>query len=765
MTERWGASPEEWAHWKRLGLKADLLPVVSNPHAVISPSSKMKGLGKTPSLYNHNDQVTGFTDWTEHEATVMNLEAWAKVSDFGICIQTRRVRALDTDVPDEALAVEISERFAELVGLVLPIRWRENSGKRLQAFICEDELHKRVFRLPDGQGLVELLATGQQFIANGTHSSGVPYQWLGGLPKAIPEITREQLDAAWAALVDEYAAPNSERRAERRDGAMLEDLDVADPVAEHLIEAWETFGVERGMLYVTCPWKAGHSSDSGDTEAAWLLAGTSKYRHGHFKCQHASCAGRKDAEFFEAVGYRPAKVDDFEDLTQLAELYEQAGGALAAVSPKAKPEQALPARPGLLPLPGFERDNMGRILLSLANITAALKAPQASGCEVAFDEFRGELMIAERPGQWKPLGDADAVRLRIKLEALGFKDRIGKEIMRDALELVGDERRFDSAIEWLTVVVPEWDGVSRISRFLPDYLATDDTPYTRAVGRYAWTAHAGRVLEPGVKADMVPVLVGDQGLLKSSGVAAIAPSLDFFGEFTFDNKEADNARKMRGCLVGELGELRGLQTKDRESILAWIVRRFEAWTPKFKEYETKFMRRLLLWGSTNDDGFLGDPTGERRWLPAKVNGRARITDIVRDRLQLWAEARDTFLVDGVLWAEAEALAKAEHGKFKQEDAWAARVARWLDEEDENGVSPRTSGNLLADDVLVHCVGVNVSQIKKSDQMRIAGVLKQLGMKKVLKRVPTSKKAVTTGLQPPSKVWVDGASDQPDDDGV
>ncbi|QNH91655.1 DNA primase ATPase [Caulobacter phage SR18] len=330
---------------------------------------------------------------------------------------------------------------------------------------------------------------------------------------------------------------------------------------------------------------------------------------------------------------------------------------------------------------------------------------------------------------------------------------------------MGDERRFDSAIEWLTVVVPEWDGVSRISRFLPDYLATDDTPYTRAVGRYAWTAHAGRILEPGVKADMVPVLVGDQGLLKSSGVAAIAPSLDFFGEFTFDNKEADNARKMRGCLVGELGELRGLQTKDRESILAWIVRRFEAWTPKFKEYETKFLRRLLLWGSTNDDGFLGDPTGERRWLPAKVNGRARITDIVRDRLQLWAEARDTFLVDGVLWAEAEALAKAEHGKFKQEDAWAARVARWLDEEDENGVSPRTSGNLLADDVLVHCVGVNVSQIKKSDQMRIAGVLKQLGMKKVLKRVPTSKKAVTTGLQPPSKVWVDGASDQPDDDGV
>lgn len=760
MSQRWGATPEEWAHWKRLGLKADLLPVVSNPHAKISEQSKMKGLGKTPSLYNHRDEVSGFTDWTQHEATVQNIEAWAKQPDYGVCIQTRRVRALDTDVPDQAMAETIAERFAELIGQALPVRYRDNSGKRLQAFICEGDLHKRAFRLPDDGGLVELLATGQQFIACGTHTSGEPYRWAGGLPKALPVVEREQLEVAWAALVDEFAMPDSERRAERRDGAMVEDLDVADPVAEHIIAHWENFGVDRGMLYVTCPWKDGHSSDSGETETAWLLAGTSKYRHGHFKCQHSSCAGRSDGEFFSAIGYKLAKAEDFDDLTDAADLYLEAGGTVVQPSTKAKAETVLREWPKGLPLPGFERDNMGRILTTLANVSAVLKAPHAIGCDIAFDEFRAELMLAEQPGQWRPLKDADAVRLRIKAAALGFKDEIGRELMRDALVLVGDERSFDSAIEWLMNVVPEWDGVPRIHRFMPDYMGAADTPYTEAIGRYAWTAHAGRIIEPGVKADMVPVLVGEQGWRKSSGIAAIAPSMDFFAEFSFDNKEADNARKMRGCIVGELGELRGLGTRDNETILAWIVRRFEAWTPKFKEYETKLWRRLLLWGSTNNDEFLNDPTGERRWLPTKIERLVDVAAIERDRLQLWAEGRDVFLADGVLYAEAETLARDEHHKFKYQDPWVERVAKWLDEEDDDGVSPRASGNLLADDVLVHCVGLNLGQIKKSDQMRIGAVLKSLGMKRVLKRVTTSKTAVTTCVLPPSKVWVSDGDEGP-----
>ena len=49
----WGASPDDWDHFDIiLGLGADLLPVVSNPSAVVSKRSTIRALGKVPSLYN-----------------------------------------------------------------------------------------------------------------------------------------------------------------------------------------------------------------------------------------------------------------------------------------------------------------------------------------------------------------------------------------------------------------------------------------------------------------------------------------------------------------------------------------------------------------------------------------------------------------------------------------------------------------------------------------------------------------------------------------
>ena len=771
MTKRWGATPEEWAALKRLA-KVDLLPVVSNPHAEISPSSRMKALGKTPSVFNHKRQVIGFADWTEHETTVRNLEAWAEEPDFGACVQTRRIRALDIDVPDQDLADEIAVRFAELLEVgeddptPMGLRTRADSGKRLLAFICPEPLTKRAFVVKEWQEwdeargrdvtkrwLVELLADGQQFVAAGTHTGGARYEWGDGIPKALPSYSLNRLDRAWRVLVKEFALPESERRSERRDPTLIEDLDVDDPVAEFLVESeWPTYGLHKGMLYLDCPWKDGHSSDNGETETAWLLAGTGKYRNGHFACRHAGCSDHTDADFFTAVGYRPVAAEEFDDLTvdDVAEVYT----ALAPGASAKSKELKAAAR---LPLPGFNRDNMGRIETSLENLRRALGSVQAAECEIAYDTFRGELMYAEQPGEWQPMTDAYQVKLRARLHNLGFKDEPGKEKMRDALEWVGNDNQFDSAQLWLGEVVPAWDGVARIADFFPRYMRTERSPYTRACGNYLWTALAGRILEPGVKADMVPVLVGAQGARKSSGIAAIAPAEEFFSEFDLEARDDDKARKMRGCLVGELAELRGLQTRDRESILAWIARRHEEWTPKYKEHKVQLARRCVFLGSTNDDEFLDDPTGERRWLPLTVHGVIDTDAIARDRLQLWAEGREVFLHDGgVAYEAAERLARGEHHKFKVADDWLPRVAGWLDSPwsnlDNEDETPRNSGRLLANDVLTECLGLQ--KVTKRDQMRVAGILKKLGMEKVLKRVTTSRNEVDTGTSPPAKVWVD-----------
>ena len=66
----YGALAADWAHLELwLGLTADLLPVVSNPNAKISPLSSLKALGKTPSIYNAQGLVVGIPNWTKRITT------------------------------------------------------------------------------------------------------------------------------------------------------------------------------------------------------------------------------------------------------------------------------------------------------------------------------------------------------------------------------------------------------------------------------------------------------------------------------------------------------------------------------------------------------------------------------------------------------------------------------------------------------------------------------------------------------------------------
>ena len=83
-------------------------------------------------------------------------------------------------------------------------------------------------------------------------------------------------------------------------------------------------------------------------------------------------------------------------------------------------------------------------------------------------------------------------------------------------------RRGPQMQEWAQSLGP-WDGTPRVDKFLHTYFGAEDNDYSTAVSRYLWTALAGRALKPGIKADMVPILYGQQGTIKSSAIAALVP--------------------------------------------------------------------------------------------------------------------------------------------------------------------------------------------------------------------------------------------------
>ena len=379
-----------------------------------------------------------------------------------------------------------------------------------------------------------------------------------------------------------------------------------------------------------------------------------------------------------------------------------------------------------LDLPAFERTKEGKIKATINNLLAAVRRPDVIGVDIRTDTFRDEIMVATAgTTQWRKFGDADYVNLRSHLEtgANGFQP-IGREIVRDVVLAVADERKFDTAITWLNSL--KWDGVRRVDRFLVDRFSAEDRPVNYAISAYTWTAMAGRVLVPGCKADMVPILVGLQGVGKSTAVAAMCPSPEFFAEVSFSEKEDDLSRKMRGKLLAEIGELRGLHTKELEAIKAFITRTHEHWIPKYREFETTFPRRLVFIGTTNKDQFLADDTGNRRWLPVRV-GAVDVERVRAEATQCWAEAAVRFRANGVEWKNAQDLSKEMHDEFSFQDEWEEPVRNWINkplfDDDKRG------HRLLSTEVIQGAIGLDLKNIKRGDEMRMGAVLRKLGFER------------------------------------
>lgn len=316
-----GATPEDWTVLSCIaGVTEDLLPIVSYAQGVvISPKSSLSELGKVPSEFNYKSEARGISAWTTRTTTQQEIQNWSKDGRLGIGIQTRIVRALDVDVTDKGLADRIEAVIVQyLPGL--PRRGRSNSSKFLYAFTLPGDYTKRNFPVreilgEDGKSKfdkIELLATGEQFAAIGTHPSGVRYEWRDGTPDTFPEVSAEAFEALWAELVKLFAIGKVSAAANK---APIGDfVPGGDPVADFLYKHDLVVGEgSEGQLHIDCPFQDGHTDGVTKLSSTSYMRRTEDGRGGVVKCQHASCAHRSNGEFIQALGY---DLEGFEDISE-----------------------------------------------------------------------------------------------------------------------------------------------------------------------------------------------------------------------------------------------------------------------------------------------------------------------------------------------------------------------------------------------------------------------------------------------------------------
>jgi Virulence-associated protein E/Primase C terminal 2 (PriCT-2) len=576
--------------------------------------------------------------------------------------------------------------------------------------------------------------------------TGKPYSWRYNKPDGhwsrLPPLPGQLLNL-WQGLVGTVGAQTQKPKAPKAAGmqaprlrVLLEDKDpdagYDEWIAVGMALHHETGGNQTGLMLWN-EWSAAGKKYQGlgDLEQHWR-----SFRLDHDNPKTLASL-RKDT---------PASADEFEDVPADAPhpsaalpappAAVQANPAQARVAPLAQPVSGSARERAIESLRAVRRSKMGTIEARISNIVAVLGVPEVAGVDLALDEFQDAIMVTPRGGQdWRPLTDTDYTQMRVWLETTGNCDPIPHEMVRQAAHLVAEQHKLDTARRWLEGL--KWDGTNRIEFFCPRYFGTANTEYERAVGRYLWTALAGRVMAPGCQADMVPVLIGRQGIGKSRGVQAMVPSPEHYVEVRLDENDDAIARKLRGVLVGEMAEMRGLRAADVERVKAFITRSHEKWVPKYKEFATSYPRRCIIVGTTNDEEFLPQDTEHRRWLPLH-SGRVDVERLRNDRDQLWAEALVQWEVSGIAWQGLDVLAAPARADAAGADAWEEQVAEY--------VFANPAAPVKLQDVMTNAIGLDPRTTNRSHELRVGRILRSLGY---------SRLSVREGSGKFSKVWVLG----------
>lgn len=286
----------------------------------------------------------------------------------------------------------------------------------------------------------------------------------------------------------------------------------------------------------------------------------------------------------------------------------------------------------------------------------------------------------------RPVADDDYTGLALFAERkYGYKSRVK---LIDMVSYVARRNRVNPIAESLRKAAEEWDGEPRIATMFSDCLGVKRGAWSEIVGTLFCNGAVSRAFRPGTKFDYVPILVGAQGIGKSWFCEMLAMNAQWFcGNFATVEGDAA-AEKLRGVWIAEMAELLAdKRARGVESMKAFITATVDTIRPKYARETEQRPRCCVFVGTTNDESFLHDPTGNRRFLPVKCGEIEPTVDMWDDGAaeyfrQVWGEAAHGYIENGgkvqmVLPHYLDPVADAERERYTEDDPLPGMVAEFV----------------------------------------------------------------------------------------
>ena len=452
-----------------------------------------------------------------------------------------------------------------------------------------------------------------------------------------------------------------------------------------LIDAFRSRGwlgtqIEPGKHTARCPWERGHSTGASMDGSTVLYEPQGDRTLGYLHCSHASCATRTVPDVLAL----------FSD--------EELGTTV-------RPMRAL-----------RNHSYLSAVTIVEQNLKGVVGGP------LSLNEMTATPMVGARP-----LVDADFSRIRGEIERhfVGGEDKDGNKL---GLSLCLDDVR--NAVLQAALASPyhpvrqylnglQWDGEARLSRYAVEILGAAPTPLNTAMLRKWFISAVARPLKPGCKVDTVLILVGAQGARKSTTFSVLVGE-EYFVDSPIDVSSKDAFGVLRRAWILEWAELESMQrARNGDAAKAFITSTVDTYRPAYGRLDVQVARTGVIVGSTNQDEFLTDETGNRRYWPVTV-GKIDIDKLRVWRDQLWAEAVVAYRAGESWWldsAQDQDLAKAQEAHVVT-DAWETPVYAWTNSHLSDGFSTA--------EVLNGALEKPAGQWGKQDAMRVAKLLRAGG---------------------------------------
>lgn len=331
-------------------------------------------------------------------------------------------------------------------------------------------------------------------------------------------------------------------------------------------------------------------------------------------------------------------------------------------------------------------NNKGEIIYTPQKIWENLECLlKANNIKVKYNELSKNVDIE---GIGQDIGENSQL---YDIHSLCHKNRLKLNIndIQNFVDRISKKNKYNPIKDYLNKCFENWDGKSRIK----ELCNTLETPswYNsehKELFVIKWLINTVRIPfnDGSYGCEGILVIQGSQGVGKTRWIKSIVPNISWVKTgLEIDPSDKDKIKLATKYWISELGEMDATLKRDQAKLKAFFTEAKDEYRRAYARIEESYPRLTSFYATVNDEEFLKDPTGNRRYwvIPVeKINVEHNI-----NLSQLWGEVMHLWKVEEVpfyLTLEDYNILNENNKNFEVKDEVYVKIAEGFDWDlDEN----------------------------------------------------------------------------------